>query len=213
MNTQTSHLADGHLSDEQWTAALSGEAQDQETEGHLRNCVQCSSKEQELRNVFDQLRNQVSERAERPAAFWQWQLEATLKRIRPRRLTLGPVLAGTLALLGIAVLLVHRPAATASYKSHMRATATVSAPTAVISAPSEGAASGRTASAESGVVSIRNHADSVPSDAALMAEVERTLQSPPAALEPAALLAQELLSAQITASPEPDSTSSKGEVQ
>jgi hypothetical protein len=213
MNIRTSHLADGHLSDEQWTVALSEEALDQGTDGHLRNCAQCSSKEQELRNVFGQLRNQVSERAERPAAFWQWQLEATLKRIRPRRLALGPALAGTLAVLGIAVLVVQRPAATAPYESHTSATTIVSTPAAVISAPPEGAASGRTASAESGVVAIHEHADLLASDAALMAEVERTLQSPPAALEPAALLAQELLSAQITASPEPDSTISKGEVQ
>ena len=50
-------------------------------------------------------------------------------------------------------------------------------------------------------------------DAALLAAVTRAMQGPPVALQPAALLAQELLSAQITTAPDTRSTGSKGEIQ
>ena len=217
MSTQTEHLSDGHLSEEQWATTLSEGHLDgglnEAIRAHLQDCAQCRTERQRWQQVLGQMRSQVTASADRPAAFWSWQLQNTLKRARPRRVSLAPALAGTLALLALALLLLQRPATTLPPDSQTRAAA-VAAPVAVIPSPSRALTSTTVASAPASAASIPMVSN--PDDAALMAEIQRTLQGPPAALQPAALLAQELLSAQMAATPGTDSTGStgsKGEVQ
>jgi hypothetical protein len=220
-------LNGGHLSDEQWAAALSESASDgglnRAIEQHLQNCAQCRNERQNLQLLLGQMRSQVKTTANRPAAFWNWQLQTTLQRIRfgPVRGGLMPALAGTLALLSVALLLLlQRPATSSAPDSHLRAAAAAPAanPGPSHGLPAMDAPSAPTVTGSAPVVipAASLAMASTANDAILMAEIERTLQAPPAALQPAALLAQELLSAQITPTSATDSTSSassQGEVR
>jgi hypothetical protein len=219
-------LNGGHLSDEQWTSALSESALDgglnYAIEQHLQNCTQCRREQQKLQQLLGQMRCHVTTSADRPAAFWNWQLQTTLQRMRPRprRSSLVPALAGMLALLAVALLLLQGSSTTAAPDSRLRAAAAPAAnPAPSHDLPAVEAASAATATVPNPVASVPAASLAVAStadDAILMAEIERTLQAPPAALQPAALLAQELLSARMAPSSATDSTgstSSKGEVQ
>ncbi len=237
MNIQTGHLTE-HLTDAQWATALSEgapnggpvNASDEAIGQHLRDCAQCRAEREQLQQLMGRMRHQVTAPADRPAAFWNRQLQATLQRIhsrtlRPRtvRAGLAPALAGMLALVAVALLLLQSPATTAAPGSHLRAIAATPlvagpAPSAHVgSMQAHSAPAGATAASPSAASIPATSAASVPDDAALMAEIERTMQATPAALQPAALLAQELLSAPITETPAADSTGSttgsKGELQ
>ena len=206
MNTQT-----GHLSDEQWALVLSEDAQDNEIERHLRDCAKCRTEQENLRVAVAAMRGQIRVGAHRPAAFWSWQLQSAMAALHGRRMHMIPALASTLALLAVALLLLRfppRPAAPGRPSDNFAAVAPDIAQ-AANSQPVSPRPQVRNGSASP---FPNSHAVS-PDDAELMAAVERALQGPPAALQPAALLAQELLSIQVHAVPDADSTNSKGELQ
>jgi hypothetical protein len=190
MKTQTRHLTD-----EQWAATLSDGVADAGIEQHLRDCVRCRAEQQQLQRVVEQMRGQITAVADRPAAFWDWQLQTTVRALpQRRRVRLLPALAGTLALVALALLLLQRPPTIDMPGSQSQA--------AVFPVPAAGGSEVTSAAAAGGAL--------MSDDAALMAEVSRMLQAPPPALQPAALLAQELLSAPIASGP---GNRSKGEIQ
>ncbi len=62
----------GHLTEEQWNAAVLGAANDA-VRGHIENCDECQAEERELEGAFAALRDSLSSESERPEAFWQRQ--------------------------------------------------------------------------------------------------------------------------------------------
>jgi hypothetical protein len=204
-----------HLTDEQWTAALTQGSLSGDLRRHLETCGECQAEKLRMETLVAGMRTQVAGQAKRPSAFWDWQLQNTLRRARPRRVTLVPALAGTLALLAVALLLLQRPATTAAPDFALRAArATIdqTAPAAVSPTPiPESLVQSRARDSETQRESLGNYAMS--DDDALLAAVTRAMQGPPTALQPAALLAQELVSAQMMTAPGAGSTDSKGEIQ
>jgi hypothetical protein len=148
------HTTD-HISDDELAAALSN---GHESHAHVRECQQCREEESSLRQAISSMQRHVSTLAERPEAFWKWQIEAALRRGQSRQQPWVPAFAGVLTLLLLSVLLLGKPV-----DSRAPVNAVRSAPAAL-------------------------------SDDAVLAEIEQTLyRAAPEALQPAALIADELL--------------------
>ncbi|MGE0406071.1 MAG: hypothetical protein AB7O65_07220 [Candidatus Korobacteraceae bacterium] len=169
MTSETTNVNNHHLTDDQFAAALADKTLSSVAGQHLAVCSECRAEQQRWQQMFGAMRGQIAATAERPPAFWSWQLQATLERAHPRRKRLVPAFAGMLALLAMGLLLLQSPVKVSQPIAQQRASEFAD-PMAASAA--------------------------LPSDAALLAEVERTLQAPPMALQPAALLAQELMAAQ-----------------
>lgn len=75
----------GHLSEEQWNAAMLGAANDA-VRGHIENCAECQAEERELEGAFATLRDSLSRESERPDAFWQRQRAMISARLSLQRL-------------------------------------------------------------------------------------------------------------------------------
>lgn len=71
----------GHLSDQQWSEALGGNVT-AEVREHLARCAACRAEEENLRNAVRALAAEVRRAAARPEGFWQAQREAIAAQLQ-----------------------------------------------------------------------------------------------------------------------------------
>lgn len=73
-----------HLSDEQWSAAALGAADD-EIRAHFNNCPACRIQSERFEGAFVALRESLRNAAERPESFWHQQRAMISARLRVQR--------------------------------------------------------------------------------------------------------------------------------
>jgi len=77
----------GHLSDEQWAAALLDPTARNVTE-HLRECAACRTELRLFGVAVDETRGEIRKASNRPEPFWSWQRTAISTRLPKRTLAI-----------------------------------------------------------------------------------------------------------------------------
>lgn len=98
-----------HLSDEQLTAALTGDAEAEATQAHVEACAECGGEAARVREALAGFAESARAEVQRPEGFWAWQRDAILAQLgqgtaRTRRLAW----AGAMVVLILAAVLLTR---------------------------------------------------------------------------------------------------------